>query len=303
MEKVSELIKEAVNADVEDFIRLAEKTLETLKREKGKIGRFEVISGLVKVKPVGEAIVVGDVHGDIESLAYILEHSGFLAKDSLMIFLGDYGDRGAYSAEVYYTVMKLKLAFPERVILLRGNHEGPEDLLPCPYDLPAQFKARFGEKGDVAHRKIRELFAFFRNAAIVEKRVLMVHGGIPAKAKSLKDIAQAHLTHPQQSFLEEILWSDPHEALKGVAYSPRGAGKLFGADVTDRILRLFDVKAVVRGHEPCMEGFKINHNGKVLTLFSRKGAPYYNKFGAYLCLRLSETLENAEQLLPHIHRF
>lgn len=303
MKKVSELIREAANAGVGDFIRLAGETLEMLRKEKGKIERFEVIGGLVKVKPVGEAVIVGDVHGDIESLAYILEHSGFLANDSLIVFLGDYGDRGVYSAEVYYTVMKLKLAFPERVILLRGNHEGPGDLLPYPYDLPMQFKARFGGKGEVAHRKIRELFAFLRNAAIVEKRVLMVHGGLPAQAESLRDIAEAHLMHPQKSFLEEILWSDPHEDLKGVAYSPRGAGKLFGADVTEKLLRLFDVKAVIRGHEPCMEGFKVNHNGKVLTLFSRKGAPYYNEFGAYLRLKLSETPENIEQLLPHIQRF
>ena len=39
-----------------------------------------------------------------------------------MIFLGDYGDRGANSIEVYYTILKLKIAFPRQVILLRGNH-------------------------------------------------------------------------------------------------------------------------------------------------------------------------------------
>ena len=46
-------------------------------------------------------------------------------KEATLIFLGDYGDRGDKSAEIYYIILKLKLAFPEQVVLLRGNHEAP----------------------------------------------------------------------------------------------------------------------------------------------------------------------------------
>jgi protein phosphatase len=60
---------------------------------------------------------------------------------------------------------------------------------------------------------------------------------------------------------------------------------------------------LIRGHEPCEEGFKLNHDGKVLTLFSRKGSPYFNAYGAYLQLPLSEKIESAEQLVPWIHKF
>jgi UDP-glucose 4-epimerase len=52
-----------------------------------------------------------------------------------------------------------------------------------------------------------------------------------------------------------------------------------------------------------MQGFKINHKGKILTLFSRKGPPYFNAYGAYLKIDLSEKFENAEQLIPYIHKF
>ena len=44
-------------------------------------------------------------------------------KVTYMVFLGDYVDRGFYGTEVLYTIMMLKIANPEKVILLRGNHE------------------------------------------------------------------------------------------------------------------------------------------------------------------------------------
>jgi protein phosphatase len=85
--------------------------------------------------------------------------------------------------------------------------------------------------------------------------------------------------------------------------SPRGAGKLFGKNVTEEVLRKLNVKVLIRGHEPCEEGFKLNHDGKVLTLFSRKGSPYFNAYGAYLQLPLSAKFDSATQLIPWIHKF
>ncbi len=60
------------------------------------------------MEPLGEALVIGDLHGDLESLAVILQESQFLQKmektnDATLIFLGDYGDRGDKPAEIYYT--------------------------------------------------------------------------------------------------------------------------------------------------------------------------------------------------------
>lgn len=100
-----------------------------------------------------------------------------------------------------------------------------------------------------------------------------------------------------------MLWSDPTEMIKGVCESPRGAGRLFGEKITNEVLRRFKVKILIRGHEPCTDGFEIKHNGKILTLFSRKGPPYFNAQGAYLNVELSRKFENAEQLIPFIHKF
>jgi protein phosphatase len=53
---------------------------------------------------------------------------------------------------------------------------------------------------------------------------------------------------------------------------------------------------LIRGHEPADAGFKINHAGRVLTIFSRKGEPYFNSQGSFLQLDLTERISDAFQL-------
>jgi protein phosphatase len=306
--KISQLAKAALEAEANEFTCLAEEVTSLLSKETGKIGKMHIKGKLITLEPHGEAAIIGDIHGDLESLVYILNDSDFLEKakrqeDIMLIFLGDYGDRGLYSVEVYYVILKLKQMFPEKVVLMRGNHEGPEDLLAYPHDLPFQFQQRFGKQGGAVYARVRTLFNQLYNAVLVENRFILIHGGFPTSARSIDDLAYAHERHSRETFLEEMLWNDPEETISGMFPSSRGAGKLFGSDVTAVFLGMFKVNALVRGHEPCGEGFKLNHGGRVLTLFSRKGEPYFNEHGAYLRLNLSLEIKDAEELLPWIRQF
>jgi protein phosphatase len=305
---LSKIVKEAFGSSCKEFQEVIEETTSILSSEDGQIGNFQILGRLVKIGPTGNALVIGDLHGDLESLIHILEESRILsrmqkASDQIAVFLGDYGDRGPLSAEVYYTVLMLKLHFPRQIVLMRGNHEGPKDLTASPHDLPGQFQARFGQTWTQAYEKLLALHQHLYNASIVEDRYLMIHGGLPEQTRTLDDLAFAHLKHPKQPLLEDMLWSDPDETTDRTRPSPRGAGKLFGKKITERILDRFHLKVLIRGHEPCEEGFKTNHDGRVLTLFSRKGPPYFNEHGAYLDLNLSERIENAGQLVRYIHTF
>jgi predicted phosphodiesterase len=305
---ISEIVKEAFEAQHQAFYELIENASRLLCKEDGKVGNLDIEGRLVKVQPVGEALIIGDLHGDLESLVRIIEESDFLQrlkqdKKAVLIFLGDYGDRGACSAEVYYTVLSLKLMFPKQVVLMRGNHEGPKDLLAHPHDLPIQLQTRFGVNWEDVYKAIWGSFECMYNAVLVRKRYLLVHGGLSPQISTIKDLAYARTRHPEQDLLEDMLWSDPCDISQGACESPRGAGRLFGPDLTSRVLEKLGVKILIRGHEPCELGFKIDHNGKVLTLFSRKGSPYFNAYGAYLDLDLSEEFENAGELVSRIHRF
>jgi protein phosphatase len=307
-EFMEQLVEEAAKVNVGDFIQITENVANALQSEDGNFGDLEISGRMIRVPPVGRAIVVGDLHGDLESLNFILKESGFFRslrrKENVsLIFLGDYGDRGEQSAEVYYVVLKLKVEFPKNVILMRGNHEGPDDLLASPHDLPFQLRSRFGEEWSQSYLKLKELFSQLYVAVIVDGKYVFLHGGVPSQAKSLEDLAYAHLKHPQESYLEEILWSDPEEGIKGTLPSPRGAGKLFGEDVTKKFLEMLDVSLLVRGHEPAAEGFKINHNGRILTLFSRKGEPYFNEKAAYLDFELNTNFRDVFELRPFVRTF
>ncbi len=307
MRTLKGLFDDASNVGSKSFMKAVDRVDQILSSEKSN-ARMRITGRLIHLSPEGEAIVIGDLHGDINSLYEVLKETDFVEKcrngtQVRLVFLGDYGDRGPFSPEVYYVVLSLKIMFPENVILLQGNHEGPRDLLADPHDLPFHLQRKFGSDWQAVYADLSALFRRFYTAVLVEDSFMMLHGGVPSKAKTLDDVAYAYQKHPAESHLEEILWSDPAEGIRGTRFSPRGAGRFFGEDVTDAFLRMAGARMLVRGHEPVDEGYTFNHNGKVLTVFSRKGPPYNNTKGAYLQVDLSKRFNSATQIGAYIKQF
>lgn len=68
--------------------------------------------------------IIGDLHGQFTDLLRFLTARDF--HHETFLFLGDYVDRGTRSLEVLCLLFALKIRFPNRFILLRGNHETEE---------------------------------------------------------------------------------------------------------------------------------------------------------------------------------
>ncbi|MBF0558823.1 MAG: serine/threonine protein phosphatase [Nitrospirae bacterium] len=69
-------------------------------------------------------IAVGDIHGCFDLLTVLIEKIiGFSPHEDMLIFMGDYIDRGMKVKEVVRYVSELKEKSPDAVILLKGNHE------------------------------------------------------------------------------------------------------------------------------------------------------------------------------------
>ncbi len=292
---ISQILSDFEKFTAKDFIKLIEEVLRTLELERTlrRLGKFDVSEDLIYCTEanIDRCIIIGDIHGDLDSLLEIFKiiniEKTLNEEKSALVFLGDYGDRGDKSVEIYYLLLNLKLLYKNKIILLRGNHEGPDDLLAHPHDLPLQFIEKYGQEGYFVYLKLRGLFEKLYLAFLVMGKFIALHGGIPSKASTPDDIAIARKIHPKKRLLEELLWNDPMEDL-GLKDSYRGAGMLFGKDLTENFLAKNNLKLVIRGHEPVREGYSITHDGKLITVFSRKGPPYYNAKAAFLDIKVSE---------------
>lgn len=65
---------------------------------------------------------MGDIHGQVYDLANMMSKIDF-SENIKVLMLGDYVDRGSFSVEVIIYLLNLKINFPNKLFLLRGNHE------------------------------------------------------------------------------------------------------------------------------------------------------------------------------------
>jgi hypothetical protein len=262
---------------------------------------------LVEIAVPERLAIVGDLHGDLQTLEKILNEldlTGFLEdRNSKLVFLGDYIDRGKNPVSVLYTLFKLKCDFPDGVILMKGNHEAPLQFPFRQHDFPARMQAEF-IKGRELYQKTLSIFEVLPVATVVTDELLLVHGGLPR----IEDMENARkilsLASEQKKVLEEILWNYPRELGTEQSWEKprRSYGVHFGRPVTNAWIRAIGVKVLVRGHEPS-PGFSITHDGKILTLFScRESYPSFGAAFISVSKQELEALKNAEDLIPCIHK-
>lgn len=97
----------------------------------------------------------------------------------------------------------------------------------------------------------------------------------------------------------DVLWSDPQSAKGSKPNIQRGGGSYFGPDVTSDQLSHNKLGLLVRSHECCPQGWKIEHNNSVMTIFSASN--YYgleSNSGAFIQMfskRIHSDLKNGEQ--------
>jgi serine/threonine-protein phosphatase PP1 catalytic subunit len=214
-------------------------------------------------------IIVGDIHGDIDTLNKLIFKIN--PKRDGILFLGDYADRGESGIEVIATVSSMKSKNPQNIFLLKGNHEiydenGNPHFYPC--TLISEAEKKKGNWLDYYQTQLKPFIESLALAAIIPGCCLFVHGGISNK---LVDIES--LRNPTAEMERDVLWSDPFDGSGEKPNAKRGgAGVEFGFDVTLKVCRLLGVKKIVRSHEPkkASKGPYYMHHRKVITVSSTR---------------------------------
>lgn len=293
------------NKDVFLLPYFLDRTINIMQRERknGKILGGKIYQNHIILETPEKLAIVGDLHGDIQTLNHIIDNinnGNFLSNPkNKLIFLGDYVDRGKWSIEVLCNLCELKIRYPNSVILMRGNHEAVAEF-PFPnHDLPIKIEKVFGTSKELVNQKILSFFQLLADIVIVENKILCVHGGVPVDSQDNCDDIDTVLENASRQKLEELLWNDPRD-IETWEISRRRFGKHFGKSITKKWLDISKTLVIVRGHEPC-HGFRIDHDGMILTIFSCKES-YPTFDAAYLLIENNHMvkIKNANDLSRHI---
>jgi len=202
-------------------------------------------------------VFVGDTHGDFSSTLAVF--SEFDPCQYLIIFLGDYIDRGPNSVRNINYILIQKLLHKKNIIVLRGNHETPM----------ANFYYGFNE--ELAHicsknsvqlfERYNELFSFMPYSVLLkENGILALHGGLATKLKKLHELNNIRKGDliPKDTIAFQILWNDPNDEVQSMKFlkSKRGENCFyFGRDIVEDFLSSNNLCYIIRGHGHHPDGF------------------------------------------------
>lgn len=212
--------------------------------------------------------ICGDVHGQFYDLLRLFEVGGY-PPQSNYLFLGDYVDRGKQNIETICLLLAYKVRYPENFFVLRGNHES--DSINRIYGFFDECKRRYSVR---LWKKFTECFNCMPVAALINDRVLCMHGGLSPDLHSIDQIRkiQRPINVPDSGVLCDLLWSDPDPSTNGWGENERGVSYVFGADVVKGFLDKQDLDLICRAHQVVEDGYEFFANRRLVTVFS---APNY----------------------------
>ncbi|KAL1298855.1 hypothetical protein HN51_043144 [Arachis hypogaea] len=222
--------------------------------------------------------IFGDLHGQFGDLMRLFDEYGSpsTAGDIAYIdylFLGDYVDRGQHSLETICLLLALKVEYPKNVHLIRGNHEAAD--INALFGFRIECIERMGERDGIwTWHRVNRLFNWLPLAALIEKKIICMHGGIGRSINHVEQIENIQRPIPMEAgsiVLMDLLWSDPTEndSVEGLRPNARGPGLVtFGPDRVIEFCNNNDLQLIVRAHECVMDGFERFAQGHLITLFS-----------------------------------
>jgi len=99
------------------------------------------------------------------------------------LFLGDYVDRGIFGLECMMLLIAIKINYPKKFMMLRGNHESRN--MTESFTFREEVIGRFDVQ---VYDAFMELFDSLPIACVVADRYLAMHGGISPELNNIEEI-------------------------------------------------------------------------------------------------------------------
>lgn len=221
----------------------------------------------IEEKNENNIIVIGDNHGSFHSFFRIflrLYYQGIIDNDFKLndkyklILLGDLIDRGNYSFEILFILLKLmeknNTKDNLKVILIRGNHE--ENETSSTYGFKNEINKKFNQEkktNDTIYKKFMEFFYHLPSAIILKHnntKYWLCHGGFDIKdinGNLYQNIEKKKVIF--KSIKEsQIRWNDFSGVEEDIDGRYQGLFKKIGNDTLFKFLNKFDIDFIIRGH-------------------------------------------------------
>lgn len=208
---------------------------------------------LIAVKDWREIVFVGDTHGDLEASKRVI--TNYLGQETIIVFLGDYVDRGPASRENIEFLFEQKCRFPQNLYLLAGNHEGYSYLPFSPSDFWQSLSREEFENYQSVFEKLPLVF--------MADNLLALHGALP----DLENLAAVNRIKSGDRAWWQITWGDFWQGKGGyLGENPLSGRPLFGSDWFFNLMNRFQKRVLIRSHQPDASLWMFNQ--KCLTIFT-----------------------------------
>lgn len=246
----------------------------------------------LRVKGFGIKPRVSGAATPVDPARYCLTDNG-----AVYVFVGDYVDRGSFSCEILCALLLLKVIFPERILLLRGNHECSETARHNTF-----YKELFTkyDRSTASRLYLRfvEMFYALPLAVVVNDCAIVVHACVDHRLtigqiatldrRRNPSTAEVDAQGLHSDPLMTLLWADParpeDRVRAGVAKNvKRLTSVLVSRESLELFLKREGLRYLIRGHECPQAGFERAMFGTVHTVFSCPAYSGTNR-GAFLML-------------------
>jgi len=233
-------------------------------------------------------LIVGDTHGDLNSTLRIVQPF-FDGKVDSLLFLGDYVDRGEQSFLNFFFLICLSILWPDRIILLRGNHEDLELNLLFGFYKELQNYFPINREFQAVLAIINAIYNLMSLVAITPKNSVCMHAGIPKSLPPLKLfelMPKPHIEYrkiPDKQLKEDlydsytqIRWNDPIITSLEMNDERSYHGHFYYTlEETKQFLELNKQKRIIRSHEDVRGGYQEVFSDVLYHIFSTE--PYFGQ--------------------------